>query len=133
MKIFSTISYIIGIVLVILQFIVFQVNDYAFPQLVTIDDFDFMTALAMNSGRIIGYNIFLIIGILFIIIPAVLNIREVIREIDKNEYANSDVEKIIDKTAGDACAVFVDDKCPACGYNLKLNETKCLDCGLHFD
>jgi hypothetical protein len=66
MKTSSTLVLIFGILLVLIQYAAYKGNDFQFQPLYKSDDFS--TMLAINSGQIIGFNFFGLLGLILIII-----------------------------------------------------------------
>jgi hypothetical protein len=66
MKTSAIVLLIIGILLLLMQYAAYKGNDFQFPAFYRGDDF--LTSLSINSGKIIGYNFFGLLGLILIII-----------------------------------------------------------------
>ena len=55
-----------GILFIVIQYFAYKGNDFQFPPFYKGDDFS--ASLSINSGKIIGYNFFGLLGIILIII-----------------------------------------------------------------
>ncbi len=66
MKTSSIVLLIIGILLIFVQYGAYKGNDFQFPPFYK--GYDFVTSLLINSGNIIGYNFFGLLGLILILI-----------------------------------------------------------------
>jgi hypothetical protein len=66
MKTSAIVLLIIGVLLLLIQYAAYKGNDFQFPAFYKGDDFE--TSLSINSGKIIGYNLFGLLGLILIII-----------------------------------------------------------------
>lgn len=66
MKILSIVLFLIGILLLFIQYEIYKANDFQFPSLELRNDFQ--NTVAINSGKIIGYNFSGLLGLLLTII-----------------------------------------------------------------